>query len=270
MSDYGAQIIEMAKEMGATMAGIASTELLKNSPSHEILRTMGTEIDGVASAPGLPDFDSISWPAKAKSTLVIAISVPEDEPELDWADESGYTSGNRILMRINRDLAAWIEEMLSIKAHPLPYWVENGGLYHKDAAVLAGLGCIGRNNLLITPQLGPRLRPRAMLLEDELTPTGPIDFDPCGGCDEPCRKVCPQDAFGRIVHTTFEMGVDALPGRDGSFSRAACMDQMAEDVENAGIAANDWGPSGEHWQKAQTPQPIKWCRRCEFACPVGR
>jgi len=35
-SDTGVQIIDKAKEMGASMAGIANVELLKKSPSHEI------------------------------------------------------------------------------------------------------------------------------------------------------------------------------------------------------------------------------------------
>ena len=46
-SDTGAQIIDKAKEMGASMAGIANVELLKKSPSHEIIKKLGMEIDGV-------------------------------------------------------------------------------------------------------------------------------------------------------------------------------------------------------------------------------
>jgi epoxyqueuosine reductase len=61
----------------------------------------------------------------------------------------------------------------------LSYFIETGGIYLKDTAVLAGLGCIGKNNMLVTPELGPKVRLRALLLEEDLTPTGPIDFDPC-------------------------------------------------------------------------------------------
>ena len=43
-SDTGAQIIDKAKEMGASMAGIANVELLKKSPSHEIIKKLGMEI----------------------------------------------------------------------------------------------------------------------------------------------------------------------------------------------------------------------------------
>ena len=243
--DRGAQIIEKAKEMGAAIAGIADVGLLKKSPSHEILSKFGTKIDGVRSFEGMIEgFNEIKWPAKAKSALVIAVSHPQDEPELDWTYGSGNTPGNRILQRINRELAAWIGEVLGIKTHRMPYWVEKGGIYLKDAAVLGGLGCIGRNNLLVTPEFGPRVRLRGMLLEDELTPTGPITFDPCDSCEEFCRKVCPQNAFDRIVLSSVETGMYTLPGRDGCFSRAKCHIQMDKDVEDADMTVDKGFLSG--------------------------
>lgn len=257
------------------MAGIASVELLKKSPAHEILSKFGTQIDGVHSFAGLEDFNEIKWPAKAKSALVIAFSHPQDKPELDWALPSGNAPGNRLLQRINRELSAWIEETLRIKTHKMPYLVEVGGIYLKDAAVLGGLGCIGRNNLLITPELGPRVRLRAMLLEDELTPTGPTTFDPCDSCEEFCRKACPQNAFDRIVLSSVETGMYTLPGRDGCFSRAKCSIQMDKDVEDSEIAIDEgflpeMYPSGVKTEGMyQTEGRIKWCRRCELACPVG-
>jgi epoxyqueuosine reductase len=275
-SDRGAQIIEKAREMGAALAGIASVELLKKSPSHEMLGKFGTKVDGVHSYEGMIEgFNEVKWPAKAKSALVIALPHPEDEPELDWTYGSGNTPGNRLLQRISRELAAWIEETLHIKTHEMPYWVEKGGIYLKDTAVLAGLGCVGRNNLLVTPELGPRVRLRGMLLEDELTPTGPITFDPCDGCEEFCRKACPQNAFDRIVHSSVETGMDTLPGRDGCFSRARCSIQMDKDVEDSDMAVGKGFLSGldqsgaEAEGMSQTERRIKWCRRCELVCPVG-
>jgi epoxyqueuosine reductase len=274
--DRSAQIIDKAKEMGAAIAGIASVELLKKSPSHDMLGRFGTKIDGVHSFEGMIEgFNEIKWPARVKSALVIAVSHPKDKPELDWTNASGDTPGNRILQRINRELAAWIEETLSIKTHKMAYWVEKGGIYLKDTAVLAGLGCIGRNNLLITAGLGPRVRLRAMLLEDELTPTGPTTFDPCDSCKEFCRKACPQNAFDRVVLSSAETGMYTLPGRDGCFSRAKCSIQMDKDVKDSDMAVGKEFLSGldqlavETRGLSQTEGRIKWCRRCELACPVG-
>ena len=83
-SDTGAQIIDKAKEMGASMAGIANVEILKKSPSHEIIKKLSMEIDGVNPYREICDFDEIKWPAEARSALVIAVSHPQDTPKLDW------------------------------------------------------------------------------------------------------------------------------------------------------------------------------------------
>ena len=277
ISDRSAQIVGKAQELGAAIAGIASVDLLRASPSHRILGKFGTKIDGVHSFEGMIEgLNEIKWPANARSAVVIGVAHPQDEPELDWTQGSGNTPGNRILQRINRDLAEWIEGALGIRTHRMSYWVEKGGIYLKDTAVLAGLGCIGRNNLLLTRELGPRVRLRGMLLEDEVDPTGPIDLDPCDGCEEFCRKACPQNAFDRIVLSPDEAGIHALPGRDGRFSRARCYIQMDKDVEDSAMAVAEGFLSGLDKSAmvtdgvSQTEKRIKWCRRCELACPVGR
>ena len=63
-------------------------------------------------------------------------------------------------MDINSKLAKWIEKELSYQTFKLPYHFENGGVFLKDAAVMAGLGCIGKNNLFVSQIYGPRLRLR--------------------------------------------------------------------------------------------------------------
>jgi len=270
-SDTGAQIIEKAKEMGASMAGIASVELLKKSPSHEIINKIGMEIDGIHPYKEVAgDFDEVKWPTGVRSALVIAVSHPQDKPELDWWYGFKGTLGNSELIRINRELSAWIEEMFKIKTHKLSYFIEKGGIYLKDTAVLAGLGCIGKNNILVTPELGSKVRLRALLLEEDLTPTGPIDFDPCDGCEEFCRKACPQNAFENIVISSVETGVASLPGRSGCYSRSTCLIQLDKNDEDSGIDDNEMlDPAIDVEDIGKTKHYIKSCRRCELSCPVG-
>lgn len=272
MAALGKQIIEKAKALGATMAGIADIEPLKGSPSSEFLRKAGPKADGIYWKPGERDFIEIRWPEKAEAALIIGVSHPEDTPDLDyWSDSKGGTPGNRILMDINRKLSSWIEATLDIKTYRMPYGVESGGIYLKDAAILAGLGCIGRNNILVTPDHGCRVRLRGLLIEAELTPTGPVDFDPCDGCREYCRQACPQNAFERQVHDVEELGINNLPGRDGSFSRARCKIQMDRDVAAAVGSTGEGAPSADNTTDSDSlGRHVKYCRRCEFACPVGR
>jgi epoxyqueuosine reductase len=65
------------------------------------------------------NINEIKWPAEARSALVIAVSHPQDKPELDWWDGLTGTLGNSELIRINRELSAWIEETFNIKTHKL-------------------------------------------------------------------------------------------------------------------------------------------------------
>ena len=77
------------------------------------------EIDGFNPSVEICDFDEIKWPAETWSALVIAVSHPQDKPELDWWIGYKGTLGNSELIRINRELSAWIEETFNIKTHKL-------------------------------------------------------------------------------------------------------------------------------------------------------
>lgn len=65
---------------------------------------------------------------------------------------------------------------------------------HKLAANLAGLGWIGKNCLLITPDMGPRVRWATVLTDAPLEATGRPMPESCGDCSE-CVDICPTKAF---------------------------------------------------------------------------
>jgi ferredoxin len=110
---------------------------------------------------------------------------------------------------------------------------------YKKAAVLAGLGAIGRNNLLIHPEHGPWLLLRAVLTDAALAPDAPIDFSPCDGCGL-CITACPSGAL-----------------TEGGFDRGACEGlYSAPDLPRS--AARRISPLGR----------IN-CEECMRACPIG-
>ena len=261
-SEITNRIVEKAISLGASLAGVASVAALKQSPSHVLAPKMAQN-NGVgtrATVKGIKPGE-VAWPTNARSAVVIAVMHAESQPELDWWYGRKSPPGNRVLMRINRSLSGWVRDTFDITTHELPYHVEKGGIFLKDAAVMAGLGCIGRNNILVTPAYGPRIRLRALLLETEIAPTGPVDFDPCADCDAPCRHECPQNAFERQRFSARDTGLDQLPGRNGTYSRSPCNRQMQMDID---AAAEDIDP-----ESGRTEKIIKYCRRCEMACPVG-
>ena len=235
-SDVRDSILAMARDLGATLAGIASVDALRQSPSAINDETRHDE-----------NFARLEWPAEGNSVLILGLSHRPSEPELDWwSDIPGKTPGNYRLIQISRSLKEWLSRDLNIGARQLPYRLDRGGIPLKDAAVLAGLGVIGNNNLLITPEYGPCSRWRGLFLDAELEATGSTDFDPCDGCDMPCRRACPQDAF-----------------RNGSFSRLSCHHQMYIDLEQTVRL--------DHWIDGfNDREVVKFCRACELACPVAR
>ena len=272
--------------MGAAITGVASVESLKGSPSHQIYPQIGMNLE-VSWQDARDDFkpEDVDWPADAVSAVVIGVEHNADEPELDWWDGKG-TPGNRILVRINKELSEWIESTFSAKTYKLPYFVEKGGIFLKDAAVMAGLGCIGKNNLVITPVFGPRIRFRALLLDRKAKVTGPLEFNPCDGCKQPCRKACPVKAFKKTVYSADALSQTLLPGINGTYDRVTCNVKMEKDIEEAvrampvgneehrevRLAIDKFEEAGLLRLKGHEGADccVKYCRRCELVCPVGR
>lgn len=220
-------ILETAKSLGASLAGITSVALLRSAPSYQ-------------------NYSHAQFPQEAKSVLVLALVHNGDKPELDWWGVQGGTPGNQSLQEISHSLHQWFKKEYNISSKPIPYSIESGGIFLKDAAVLAGLGIIGANNLLITPEFGPRIRLRALFLDIELAPTVSIPFSPCNNCDVICKTACPQDAFS-----------------SGSYEKDLCWKQMHEDETSRSLVLSTV-------QKGSPGVRIKYCRACELSCRVGR
>lgn len=67
-------------------------------------------------------------------------------------------------------------------------------LTHKIAATSAGIGWIGRNGLLISPEYGPRLSLATVLTDAPLNTGSPIEESLCGDC-RMCIEHCPSEAI---------------------------------------------------------------------------
>jgi epoxyqueuosine reductase len=113
---------------------------------------------------------------------------------------------------------------------------------HKLGAHLAGLGWIGKNCLLITPDLGPRVRWATVLTDAPLEATGGSMEERCGDCRE-CVDVCPVKAF---TGEPFRVGEP----RGVRFAAHKCDRYFAA-------------------MKAKDPE-MAVCGLCLYVCPCGR
>ncbi|MCX5641944.1 MAG: hypothetical protein NTY10_01685 [Candidatus Omnitrophica bacterium] len=109
-----------------------------------------------------------------------------------------YRQVNYLLDRIGI-LAAELLRQNGYSGLPVPTnqvidWKEEKGLLSlRQIAIRAGLGWIGRNNLLITPDFGSRIRLSAVLTDAPLDAGEPISFG-CGKCTR-CLSRCPANAI---------------------------------------------------------------------------
>jgi epoxyqueuosine reductase QueG len=85
------------------------------------------------------------------------------------------------------------------KALPIPASIildwenQTAHLSHRQLGVLAGLGWIGRNNLLVNEKLGSQFRLATILTNMPLKADKPLKKD-CGAC-RLCVKICPAGAI---------------------------------------------------------------------------
>ena len=152
----------------------------------------------------------------------------------------GNSEGNRRLMDLSNHVGNWLKKK-GIYSRDLHYYVQRGGVFLKGAAVLAGLGTIGVNNLLIHPRYGPHIRFRAHLVDAPLDPSTPLDFEPCAGCDRPCLDICPAKALD-----------------PEGYHHDECQEYMDLQAARSPVL----GPDDD----GLTRREIRSCRICELAC----
>jgi len=71
-----------------------------------------------------------------------------------------------------------------------------GPLSYKNLAEAAGMGIIGWNSLLLTPEYGGRVRLAAVITDAPLNATPPTRMEsPCIKCGGACIRICPAEAI---------------------------------------------------------------------------
>lgn len=127
-----------------------------------------------------------------------------------------YRQLNFFLDRASFLLSSHIQEQ-GFKALPIPAsqvidWERHiSHVSHKKVGQLAGLGWIGRSNLLVNPGLGARYRLATILTNLPLEPDMPLDRD-CGECMA-CLPTCP---------------AQAIKEHKEDFDHLACYDKLRE------------------------------------------
>jgi epoxyqueuosine reductase QueG len=125
-----------------------------------------------------------------------------------------YRQANNLLDHITMRMANFIQEK-GFNALPIPASVivdwekQSGHLSHKKIAQLAGIGWLGRNNLIVHPKYGSHIRLATVLTDMPLLVDKKINKD-CGTC-KACIAVCP---------------AGAIKQRQADFDHTACFEKL--------------------------------------------
>lgn len=183
----------------------------------------------------------ISIAARLSDIIIDEIA---DGPTLLYAHH--YRVLNAFLDSITLKTTHYLQ-LRGFQATPIPasqtVYPENleGEISHKMVATRAGLGWIGKNALLITPQWGPRIRLATILTDAPIDSGQPITAGNCGKC-RACVVKCP---------------VKAIKGADWTIESHRA-DLLLADRCFEKITQN----------QALVEEPI--CGICVSVCPIGK
>lgn len=172
---------EFAERKGSTLFGVADIESLKNEFSFPSFLISNLH-RGVV----------LAYRLSGKILEEIA-----DHPTPLYYHH--YRQVNMFLDQLALQITNFIQkeswDALPIPASQIIDWEnQRGHLSHKKVAGQAGLGWIGRNNLLVNPHLGAQMRLVTILTNMPLKADQPLTGD-CGSC-RACIPVCPAGAIG--------------------------------------------------------------------------
>ncbi|MBM3251488.1 MAG: epoxyqueuosine reductase [Candidatus Omnitrophica bacterium] len=165
----------------------------------------GADLFGVADINSIKDEFLISDSAKKKIKRAICLGASVSKAVLDEIQDSPtkiyfhhYRALNNFLDQLALRLSNFIQNegfyALSIPASQIVDWQKQSAhLSHKKIGYLAGLGWIGRNNLLVNDKLGSQFRLVTILTDMDLEADKPTQKD-CGDC-QLCIEVCPVNSI---------------------------------------------------------------------------
>lgn len=202
------EVVTWLKGNGASLVGISSMERFDGAPKGHHPRDFLKEARAVVTFGVALLQRALRWEEHLRDSKLV---LPEHRKNLlqnyfYW--QTGYVMVNDLLDRLALGLSNLLEgqgylslffpatyasdvEELTRRAIPSGW-----GLFsQRHAAVMAGLGEFGLNNLVVTPQHGPRIRFNSVITEAELMPSPLLKEKACLG--EGC-SICVQNCPGAI------------------------------------------------------------------------
>lgn len=197
-------------------------------------------------------FTSISYSSYAReyqSALVLAVPYGEQLTIKDYTEER-FERGIKDAAKIVEKILTRIEEILN--EHKVKYYIPPVAQRNEEelaapfsfkyAAIQAGLGWIGKNDVVITEKYGPRVRLSAILIDSQFTYGQKITKSNCPDSCTMCVDSCPYHALHGV-----KWDIDTL--RNAMIDYQLCNQKRSLYIES-------------HGRKNA-------CGLCMAACPIG-
>ena len=209
--DLGRQIREMALNLGASLVGIAPVERFKGAPAGHHPEDFISEAKSVICIGIKILTASIEWDRLLLNSELVPEGARKAILQEYFYVYTGYDLINYMLdtaaLRIGNTL-----EDLKFKTIAIPSTYSKvyrhlqdmipgkyGLFSHRHAAVRAGLGEFGLNNIVVTPEYGSRVRFASIITSVELEPNEVLKEKVCTGesCGL-CINECPAHAISIV------------------------------------------------------------------------
>ncbi len=236
--DLTCELVDMARAAGASLAGISPAERFEGAPRGHHPREVLPGAQSVFTF-GIRILDRVlEWPELLQGSPLIPEEMRLEALHSLFYRRSGYDVINDRLNHIALGLANHLEDLgyaslffpatygaLSDKMAQLP-----GMFSQRHAAVRAGRGEFGLNNVVVTARYGPRIRFNSVITAAPLTPSPLLQTKTCLGVDcQICVDECPAGAFSLLPEADSDrVWLDPISRTDWSVCRksqaaSACM-----------------------------------------------
>ena len=202
------EVFTWLKANGASIVGVSPVERFDGAPEGHHPRDFLRRANSVVTFGVALLHQSLYWEEHLANSELVPAEHRKDLLQNYFYRQTGYNMVNDLLNRLalrvsnslekrgylslffpatyGPDVAQMIREMIPSQ------W---GLLSQRHAAVRAGLGEFGLNNVVLTPEYGPRIRFNSVITEAELTPSALLTQKICLG--ESC-SLCLQSCPGAI------------------------------------------------------------------------
>lgn len=235
--DLTAEIKEIARREGASLVGVSTPERFDGAPRGHHPRDFIPGVRSVITFGMRILRPVVDWPRYLQESDLIPAELRQDVL-LDYLYiGSGYNIINDRLNQIALTVGTFLEEcghrsifFPATYGHALGLLQKApdllGVFSQRHAAVRAGLGEFGLNNVVVTPQYGPRVRFNSVITEAPLDPDPLLLQKACRGQDcRICVDGCPAAAITLLPAAT---SADVCLHPVSRTDRAACRSQRGK------------------------------------------